>query len=306
MAYPITLRQLEVFLAVAEFGSVTQAARQVHVSQPAASMALADLEKHLSVPLFDRVGNRLQLNDEGARLLPMAQEVVARTEEIWDRFHHPDTRMAGKLRIGASSTLGNYLIPQLIGEFVESHPGVELSLEVGNSEDIVRDMMAFEIDVGFIEDVCHQPELEAHYWRDDRLAVFCSPDYPLAKYSPINDPQQLQNERWILRERGSGTRHVFEMAIAGRLENLNVYLELGHSEAIKRAVMSGVGISCLSVVVLQDHLRAGDLVEIQVPFLDLRRRFYRLLHRQKYQTALLKEFLKISGDFETKKRDTKL
>lgn len=289
----ITIRQLQVFLEIAAKGTVTHAAKSLHISQPAASMALADLEKQLNEVLFDRQGNRLMLNDQGRLLLPMAQDVVARIADIGDMFAVHNRKLAGRLRVGASSTLGNYLIPQLLGEFMDSVPGVQISLDVGNTEVIIQEILDFKVDVGFVEDICQHHEIESLPWREDRLAVFCSPDYPLAKL-PELQPEHLRSERWILRESGSGTRHVFEQAIANVLENIDVFLELGHSEAIKRAVESGIGISCLSVITIEEALRQGSLVELPTPFLNLNRYFYRLVHKQKYRSALLQEFLKIT------------
>lgn len=292
----ITIKQLQIFLAVAENGSVTKAAKEICISQPAASMAIADLEHQLSTPLFDRQGNRLHLNDKGALLFPKAMEAVSRIQEIWDMYAQPNARIVGSLKVGASSTLGNYLIPQLIGGFVETHQGTQISLEVGNTEDIIRDLLNFKIDVGFIEDVSHNEAIDNTVWRQDRLAVFCSPDYPLAKQDRV-EPEDLLNERWILREKGSGTRHVFENAAAGIVDNLDVYLELGHSEAIKRAVEAGLGISCLSAVVINKSVLAGELVEIPTPFLDLSRAFYLVVHKNKYRSDLIREFLNFSGDW---------
>lgn len=289
----ITIRQLQVFLEVAAKGTVTHAAKTLHISQPAASMALSDLEKQLNEVLFDRQGNRLLLNDQGRMLLPMAQDVVARVHDIGDMFATRNRKLAGRLRIGASSTLGNYLIPQMLGEFVDEVPGARLSLDVGNTEDIIQEILDFKVDVGFVEDICQHHDIESHSWREDRLAVFCAPHYPLAQLTDLQ-PEHLRQERWILRENGSGTRHVFENAIANVLENIDVFLELGHSEAIKRAVESGIGISCLSVITIEDALQRGTLVELPTPFLNLNRCFYRLVHKQKYRSALLQQFLTVS------------
>ena len=214
----ITIKQLQVFLAVAENRSVTKAAKEVFISQPAASMAISDLENQLATPLFDRQGNRLHLNDQGQLLFPKALEVVSRVQEIWDMYKDPEAQIVGALKVGASSTLGNYLIPQMVGGFVEAYDGAQISMEVGNTEDIIQDLLNFKIDVGFIEDVCHDDEIDSRVWRQDRLAVFCAPDYPLAFKKSIS-PEDLNVERWILREKGSGTRHVFENASAGILDN---------------------------------------------------------------------------------------
>lgn len=286
----ITLRQLEIFIAVARNGSVTRAAEEICISQSAVSMALSELEKQLNEKLFDRQDNKLYVNASGRTLLPMAQDVRARVLEIEDRFKSTMEGVSGDLRVGASSTIGNYLIPQIIGAFVSEYPDIRLALEVGNTEETVHQLLDFQIDAGFIEGSCRHRDIEAIAWRPDTLKVVASPHYPLATQAQPT-PADLAHERWILREPGSGTREVFETAAAGVLDGMNIFLELGQTEAIKRAVEAGLGIGCLSALAVARELKSGELVEIPTPYLDLRRQFYLLLHKQKYQSRVLQAFL---------------
>lgn len=286
----ITLRQLEIFIAVARNGSVTRAAEEICISQSAVSMALSELEKQLGEKLFDRQDNKLFVNASGRTLLPMAQDARARVQEIEDRFKNHMSGISGTLRVGASSTIGNYLIPQIIGQFVSDYPAIHLALEVGNTEETLHQLLSFNIDAGFIEGTCRHRDIEAVAWRPDVLKVIASPRYPLAA-KPHPTPTDLVRERWILREPGSGTREVFENAAAGVLDGMNTFLELGQTEAIKRAVEAGLGIGCLSELAVARELKNGELVEIPTPYLDLRRQFYLLLHRQKYQSRVLQAFL---------------
>ena len=296
----ITLRQLAAFAAVASTGSVTQAADQLCISQPAASMSLAELEKQLNGKLFDRLGNKLVLNDRGRLLWPKAIEVLARVIEIESLFSGADMDNQGLLKLSSSSTIGNYLLPQLMGKFVAQFPRVNLSLDVGNTDQVIDHIANFQADIGFIEGVCHHTHVHAEVWLQDRLAIFTAPDHPLAKKAEIT-VEDLTKARWILRELGSGTRNVFERAVEESLTNLNVYLEIGHSEAIKRAVAAGLGISCLSILVVEDAIKRGELVEIKVPFLQLQRPLYLLRHKEKYQSDLLKTF----SDFSLQMVDAK-
>ncbi|HET8704866.1 MAG TPA: LysR family transcriptional regulator [Pseudomonadales bacterium] len=289
----ITLRQLAAFAAVASTGSVTQAADQLCISQPAASMSLAELEKQLNGKLFDRMGNKLVLNDRGRLLWPKAIEALARVREIESLFADDGLDNQGLLKLSSSSTIGNYLLPQLMGRFVSHYPNVHLSLDVGNTEQVIDAIANFQADIGFIEGVCHHPQVHAEIWLPDRLAIFTAPSHPLAKKDNVS-VDDLANARWILRELGSGTRNVFERAVQNTLTNLNVYLEIGHSEAIKRAVAAGLGISCLSILVVEDAIKRGELVEIPVPFLELQRPLYLLWHKEKYQSDLFKSFSSFS------------
>ena len=286
----ITLRQLDIFAATAACGNLTRAAGRIGLSQSAASMALAELERQFSEPLFDRVGKRLVLNERGRALLPRAQEVLARVREIGDLFGGASGQLAGELRIGASSTIGNYLIPHLVGGLAGRHPQLKLQLDVVNTEQVIAGMSDFTYDIGFVEGPCRRPELEVIPWRGDELVVFAAAGHPLAGRRKLA-PADLAAARWILRERGSGTREVFEAAVAGRLKDLNIFLELGHSEAIKQAVEAGLGIGCLSKLTLKRALAVGALVLLPTPFLDLSRTLSILVHRERYRTAVLRAVL---------------
>lgn len=285
----ITLKQLEVFIAVAQEGNVTRAAGQLSITQSATSMALADFETQLGRKLFDRVGKRLQLNDSGRLLLPKAIDTVARAAEI-ENIAASDADLIGKLKIGASLTIGNYVMPGLIGSFMRAHPGSHLQLDVGNTRQIVQQLEQFHIDLGFIEGFCHEPDIEVIPWCEDELVIFAAPDHPLAHKPKLNETD-LSEADWILREPGSGTREIFDNAVLGRISKLNLLMELSHTEAIQRVVESGIGISCSSRLTLSDALARGSLVELKTPFLDLKREFFILVHRQKYRTQGLEQFL---------------
>jgi DNA-binding transcriptional LysR family regulator len=276
-----TLRHIEVFVATAQKGGVTQAAAALGMTQSAASMALADFENQLGTKLFDRIGKRLALNEDGRALYARAVEMLDRAHEMEALFHR-DGRPVD-LRLGASSTIGNYLLPQLIGQFGAAHPGSRLQLEVGNTEKVVNAIRHFEIDVGFVEGPCLSPEIEAIFWRNDELAICSAPGHPLAQPGAA-DATALKNAAWILREPGSGTREVVDQLLMSQLGAVRVTMELGGTEAIKRAVESGMGISCLPRIALSGAVERGNLVCLDTPFLRLTRAFHILLHRQKYRT----------------------
>ncbi len=285
----ITLKQLEVFIAVAQEGNVTRAAGQLNITQSATSMALADFETQLGHKLFDRVGKRLQLNDTGRLLLPKAIDTLARVSEI-EGLASGSAEAIGTLKIGASLTIGNYVMPGLIGSFMREHPGSQLQLDVGNTRHIVQALEQFHIDVGFIEGFCHEPNIEVIPWLEDELVIFAAPDHPLAQKASVSE-QDLAQADWILREPGSGTREIFDNAVLGRISTINLLLEFSHTEAIRRAVETGIGIGCVSRMTLDDALERGSLVVLNTPFLNLRREFFILIHRQKYRTRGLEYFL---------------
>jgi DNA-binding transcriptional LysR family regulator len=287
--HAISPRQLEVFVAVATTGSVRAASERLFLSQPAASMALAELERQLGSPVFARERGRLRLNDRGRDLLPLARELLERHAEFGRRAQGAVTELAGEIGIGASNTVGNYLVGDLLGPFAAAHPGVSLRLGVANTARIAQGVLDHDFDVGCVEGPVTHPALEVRPWREDRLVVCARSGHPLARKKRLRR-EDFAGERWVLRERGSATRALSERALAELPEGTTV-LELDQSEAIKQAVIAGLGIACLPEVAIGDAVLAGRIAVLPTPFLDLRRTLSVLLHRQRYRGAVLEAFL---------------
>ncbi|HET6430712.1 LysR substrate-binding domain-containing protein [Dyella sp.] len=285
----ISPRQLEVFVYVATLGSVRAAAQQLHLSQPAASMALRDMEHQLDAPVFDRERGRLHLNPRGRELLPLAQELLERYAEFGRRSTDEMT-LGGELRIGTSNTVGNYRVGELLGGFIEAHPQVSVRLRVANTEAIAGAMVEHGLDVGCVEGPVAHPQLEVHPWRHDALVVCARPDHPLAQRRRLA-ADHFANARWVLREPGSATRSLSERALA-RLPPGQIVLELDQTEAIKQAVVAGLGIACLPAVAVTDAVAARRLKVLKTPFLDLQRQLSVLVHRRRYRSAALDAFLR--------------
>ncbi|WP_226663876.1 LysR family transcriptional regulator [Microbulbifer aggregans] len=285
-----SLRQLEIFLACAHYQNVSRAAESLNLSQSAASTALKEFEHQFELRLFERTGKRLRLNELGRQLWPQAEELLERAKELErSLLAHDDL---GRLKIGATLTIGNYLAAGIMARYMEQQPGARVELEVANTSAVTQGVLNFELDLGLIEGELNHPDLEMIRWRDDELVVFCAPGHHLATRTQLDDVD-LREATWILRETGSGTRQTFERAMSGLLPELNIRLELQHTEAIKRAVEAGLGISCLSRVSLSDAFRRGALVELAVPQRDFRREFYFALHRQKYRSAGIERWLEL-------------
>ncbi|MEL0168062.1 MAG: LysR family transcriptional regulator [Pseudomonadaceae bacterium] len=283
-----TLRQLEVFLATAFHENLTRAAASLSMSQSAASGALKDLESQFDVQLFDRVGKRLQLNELGESIRPRAEALLEQARSLESALaRHQDI---GHLKVGATLSIGNYLAVEIMARYMGEQAGARVELEVANTETIVRKVANFELDLGLIEGESRHPDLEMIHWRDDELVVFCAPDHPLAGKPWLTD-DDLLSAAWIVREPGSGTRQHFEWAMHGLLPELNIKLELQHTEAIKRAVEAGLGVGCLSEITLVDAFKRGRLVPLPVPHRDFHRRFYFALHRQKFRSAGVERWL---------------
>ena len=290
----MTLRQLAVFVAVAQEGTVTKASDAVRLTQSAASMALADLEDGLGAPLFDRLGKRLQLNDLGRFLLPQALEILGRCESFEQAAK--GELQSIDLRLGATLTISDYLMPDLMADFLQRHPQAHLQLQLRNTRQIIESVNQFQLDLALIEGSCHLPQLQCIHWRDDELAVCCAPQHPLTQLNHPLTPADFNDVEWILREEGSGTREVFDNAILKDLPDANIRLTLGHNEAILKIVANGLGITCVSRLAIEPLQEKGQLVILDTPFWELTRPLFMLVHRQKYQGPGLKAFLQFCED----------
>ncbi|MCG7498353.1 LysR substrate-binding domain-containing protein [Vibrio sp. Of7-15] len=284
----ISLKQLNVFVTIAQEKTITAAADKLFLSKPAISMALGELEKVIGHKLFDRVNNRLFINAQGKRLLPLANELLERTSDISHLFDS-ESLLNGELKIGASDTIGNQVAPYLLSDFRKHTDQHEQQLLIGNSALICQKLSDYELDIGLIEGKTQHPNLFMEPWHSDEMCVVCSPNHPLAKQGNIQ-LGDLEKSQWLLREAGSGSREFFLQRIAPRIEQWSEAFELNTTEAIINSTAAGLGIACLSQLAAQHALADGRLVELKFP-LDMKRRYWLLLHKEKYQSPLLQAFI---------------
>jgi len=282
----LSIRKLDIFVRVADRGQVVRASEDLGLTQSAVSMALASLESFHGGPLFHRQGKRLILNEQGKLLLPHARDILQRLDNFTKMVQDTHSEPGGELHIGASTTIGNYLLPLLVAQFSRHYPKAKVSLQIANTDQIAQAVCEGSLDLGLIEGPCHQPQLNCQPWRDDELVVIAPPQHPWARQSAVGREQLLRGD-WIVREVGSGTREVFEAALGMGVSQLPSALELGHTEAIKLAVEAGLGVSCLSRLAVQTELEMGRLVVVSTG-LFLQRKLSVLIHSKRYQSALLK------------------
>jgi DNA-binding transcriptional LysR family regulator len=285
----ITLRQLEIFEKVAKSEHVTQASKQLPLTQSAVSMAIAELERLAGAPLFERQGRRLILNDRGRKILPKVRDVLLKVRMIEQFLDESVGEPIGILNVGASTTIGNYILPAYIGEFSRLHPRSKALLHVGNAQQIERSVESGEFDLGLIEGIPHIGSLNTTPWMRDELVVIVGKEHEWIQEKKAS-LKMLENAAWIMREQGSGTREIFEAAMDKKGTIFPIAMELGHTEAIKKAVEAGLGIGCLSRMAVQRELDNGWLVEIDTP-LDLHRTLIILTRKSEHKTTLLKAFL---------------
>jgi DNA-binding transcriptional LysR family regulator len=265
----LNLRQLEVFVAIAREGSSRAAAERVARSQSAASSALAELEAVLGVQLFDRLGRRLILNENGRALLPSAAALLdqaAETESLFDTA----SNHSAPLRLAASLTIGEYLLPDLLARWKQQQPNSRVRMAIGNTLEVIASIVGHDADVGFIEGSQTHADLQVQAWMQDELVIVAAPGHPLAGRTATT--RQLGAATWILRELGSGTRQATDQWLLDHLGTLNVEFELESTESIKQLAMAGAGLACLSRHTVAAALAQGSLVEVRTRLPAARRR----------------------------------
>lgn len=291
-ALRFTLRQLEIFAAIARTGSTSGAANDVSISQSAVSAALNDLEAALGLQLFDRVSKKLILNESGRALKVRAKGLLEAARAISQDFDGPNP--ASHFKIAASTTIGNYLIPDLLASYLLVHPSARIDVQVGNTLEVLRAVNDFNADVGVVEGPSNVPGLVLTHWRDDELIVVGAPTHPLSiQQAPPRPPLDLMTLReatWLVREEGSGTRDAVRTALLPHLGALKCPLVLGSSEAIRRAVVLGLGISCLSRMLVADQLRTGALIELSTELPPISRPFHIVLHQERAINSTFQRF----------------
>jgi DNA-binding transcriptional LysR family regulator len=275
----MTLRQIEVFLAVAREGSFSLAARRIHLSQPTASEHMQELEEELGTALFARRGRAITLTEAGRVFETYAARIMADIANARQAVTELEGLARGSLLIGASTTPGIYLLPGLIGDFRARHPGIELRLDIANSGVIEQRVRAGELDLGIVgghELVRGEACLAAGLV--DELILVVPPHHPWARRRDVS-PALLVEQPLLVREEGSATRRVTERSLANAGIKYTVRMELGHTEAIKQAVIAGLGVAFVSVYAISGEVATGRLATLRLRGLPIRRHFH-VIHKE--------------------------
>jgi DNA-binding transcriptional LysR family regulator len=281
-----TLRQLAVFEAVARLGSVSAAAEEVALSQSAASLALQDLEATLGAALFHRHRKKLTLNENGRRLQPQAISILRQAREI--ELQSAGSNLAGAVRIAATSTIGNYLMPDISAAFLAEHPNAMMKLAIMSEPEVIEQVEAMNVDLGFIEGLTMRHTVAVEPWLADGLVPVAAPGHWAC--GKRLKPDDLAGERWILLPVGSFTRHLFVTRYAAQLRAGTIVCESNSIESMKRLVRAGGGISCLSRSSVADELAQGSLVELVVEGFPIEQRFSLIARRDIFQGGLQQSF----------------
>lgn len=294
----MNLHHLLIFAKVAEKRHFTQAAEELLISQPAVSKQIRELERAVGQPLFKLIGRQIYLTEAGEVLYDYARRIFALVDEAEAQLDDMRDLDRGHLAIGASTTIGIYLLPDLLGHYRAHYPKIELSLEIANADDIQERLLANEIEIGFVEGPVTHADLHHEVWQRDELVLIVSKEHPLAQQEHLHVEEILaKNYPFLLREQGSGTREVFEQVLASRgLPAIRPFMELGNTEAIKKAVIAGLGISFVSFHTIQLELQAGLLQQIKIVDFTLERSLYLTYPRQKRLPRTVQKFLEFLND----------
>lgn len=290
-------RRLQVFHAVAKHLSFTKAAEALFMTQPAVTFQIKQLEEHFSTRLFDRGHGRIALTPAGDIVLDYAERILGLSAELDTRLKEMTGEVAGALLIGASMTIAEFLLPQVLGEFRARHPKVLPRLIVANSETVESRVAEYTLDLGFIEAPSHLPALVSDFCANDELQVLCAPGHPLAQLISVT-PRQLLKHSFISREPGSGTREVTDnyLQAAGiRPDSLDTVMELGSPEAIKGLVSTGLGFAIMSRATIAKELRLGQLVAVPLAP-QLMRTLSVVYPKEKFRSRLANTFIEFAKE----------
>ncbi len=268
----LNLHHLRLFAAVVEHKGFTRAAAALRLSQPAISKSLSELERQIGLPLLERSGRATHLTEAGRALYTRAREIFGLEQAAEQELRELRGLERGLLRVGASTTIATYLLPEMLGRFHSQHPRVAIRTSSANTRAIARMLLEWRIDVALIEGPVSHPRIEVLSWREDELVVIAAHDHPILSAGQVTI-QALAEETFIVREPGSGTREVTQRALAERGVTLNRTMRIGGTEAIKHAVAARLGLAIVSKTAAADQLALGRIAVVPVTGLRIRREF---------------------------------
>ncbi|MEW6165934.1 MAG: LysR family transcriptional regulator [Pseudomonadota bacterium] len=290
-------RRLQVFHAVARQLSFTKAAEVLFMTQPAVTFQIKQLEEHFNTRLFDRGHGRISLTPAGDLVLAYAEKILGLSSEMDVRLAEMTGEVGGSLLVGASTTIAEFLLPRILGEFKSKYPNVQPRLIVANSESIENRVGEHTIDIGFIESPSHQPNLQTEVCCEDELQVICSPKFPLARLKEIA-PQHLVDHPFVSREPGSGTREFTEVYLRKNgvdIDHMMPVMELGSPVALLEVVETGLGYAVASRTSVMKSLRLGDLVSIPLKP-RLIRKLSMVYPKEKFRSRLVTAFVEFATE----------
>lgn len=292
----MTIKHLKLFLAVCNCDfNTTRAANELHTTQPAVSLAIRELEQYYGVVLFDRIGRRLKITEAGQRFQEYAFHIITLFDDMekgmrdWDSF--------GILRVGASITIGSQFLPNYVKTFYSHYPGTEVRAVIGPSDYLEQKILNSELDFALIEGITHIPSFISEEYMEDYLTVICPTNSSLCQRQEITI-DEFRSQNFLLRERGSGTREVFERVIEQAGFMVTPIWEATSTTALVNAVINGLGISVLPYRMVVGPLKRGLVSTVSVKGLSFQRKFHIIYHKEKFLTSSAKAFLELCRNYE--------
>ncbi|WP_299186850.1 LysR substrate-binding domain-containing protein [uncultured Psychrobacter sp.] len=297
----ITLKQLAVFVSIYQTGSTSLASEALHLSQSAVSSALTELEARLQMPLFERVGRRLNQHPNAHPVYVQAQAILGQSLTL----EHYHKYQAGQIHVGASTTIGNYVLPPLLARLYKALPEANVDMYIANTQEVVSEVEQLNIDIALVEGMPRPTDIkviEQREWRTDTLVIFAKSNSKWltdwAEYSEDEHCYKLTIEQLaklplLVREAGSGTRQIIDEQLLKYLPDAEVVMAIQQSEAIKNMVNADIGLGCLSQHVIEAELVAQKLVQVKVAGIDLSRTWWLVWHKARHQSPIWQTFIDI-------------
>ena len=286
----MTIRHLRIFITVADLGSMTAAAKALYISQPTVSQAITELETHYGIKLFERLSKRLFITKNGARLLSYARHITSLVNEMEQVIKNPEE--LGCMTIGASLTIGECLLPALIRTFSTKYPHFQVNAIIKNTLDIENLIALNTVDLAIVEGMVHSADIIIEPFENDELALVCGKDHPLYNVKTVS-PAAIADINFIVREKGSGTRELFENAMSANEIKWRPAWECNGSDIIKSAALNSIGVAVISRRLVQHELTNGLLHAFQIEGIELKRKFSLAYHKNKYLTESMQTFISL-------------
>ena len=292
----MTLRHMKIFLSLVDNGyNTTRAAEALHMTQPAVSLAIRELEQYYGVMLFDRIGRRLKITEAGLRLKSYASHIALLFDDMekgmrdWDTF--------GLIRVGASVTIGSQFLPCYVKSFYARYPGTEIKALIASSEQLEQSIVNNELDLALIEGVAHNPAFVSEEYMEDHLTVICPADSGFHQGQRLTI-DEFRKQKFLLREHGSGTREVFDRVIENAGFSVSPVWEAMSTTALVNAVINGLGVAVLPHRMILGPLKRGLVVAVSVEGLVFERKFRVIHHKEKFLSSAAKAFLDLCRNYE--------
>lgn len=291
----MSIRHLKIFLAVAECGTMSQAAKQLYITQPSVSQAIRELEEHYQVLLFERLSKKLYITETGRSFYSYAKQVVFQFDQMEE---HMLNNRKERLRIGATVTVGSRVLPEIVREFRLKNPEIDIYCYGGNTQTVEKRLLTMELDVGIIEGKVQSPDLVEIPMIDDYLVLVCGTEHPFMDREKLY-PEDLRGQEFVMRERGSGTRDLFEQYLLKHGIPIKVVFEESSPAAILQTVKINQCLAVLSVSLIEQDLRRGALKAFAQEEQEWNRKFSFVYHKDKFLTSgirQLEEIVRIYGE----------